>query len=169
MTETTTRLGRDVFMALAAIGWADGKYLQDEADALVRFALEEGLDVEEAAEIEEAIKEPVSFGDIDLTRLTKEDRLFVYAVGSWMIRIDGDIAPTELDALKRLGDLLKIPDKPRVHAEAIAQEVAALPAGDSPSRYDLPRVRTLISERLAEARRLRAEAAASTKDDKPEE
>ena len=156
-------------MALAAIGWADGKYIQDEADALVRFALEEGLDVEDAAEIEEAIKEPVSFGDIDLTKLTKEDRLFIYAVGSWMVRIDGETAPQEIDALKKLGDLLKIPDKPRLHAEGIAKEVAALPAGDSPSRYDLPRVRKLISERLAEARRLRAEAAAATKDGKPED
>jgi uncharacterized membrane protein YebE (DUF533 family) len=169
MTETTARLGRDVFMALAAIGWADGKYIQDEADALVRFALEEGLDVEDAAEIEEAIKEPVGFGDIDITKLTKEDRLFIYAVGSWMVRIDGETAPQEIDALKKLGDLLKIPDKPRLHAEAIAQEVAALPAGDSPSRYDLPRVRKLISERLAEARRLRAEAASNTKDGKPED
>jgi uncharacterized membrane protein YebE (DUF533 family) len=169
MTETTPRLGRDVFMALAAIGWADGKYIQDEADALVRCALEEGMDVEEAASLEEAIKEPVNFGDIDLTKLTKEDRLFVYAVGSWMMRIDGETAPEEVTALKKLGDLLKIPEKPRLHAEAIAQEVAALPAGDSPSRYDLPRVRKLIAERLAEARRLRAEAAAATTEKKPEE
>jgi uncharacterized membrane protein YebE (DUF533 family) len=162
MNETTPRLGRDVFMALAAIGWADGKYLQDEADALVRCALEEGLDVEEVAEIEEAIKEPVSFGDIDLKKLTKEDRLFIYAAACWMSRIDGDATPEEVAALDKLGNILKIPEKPRLHAEAIAREVGALPDGDSPSRYDLPRVRKLIAERLAEARRLRAEAAAAS-------
>ena len=162
MTQTTPRLGRDVFMALAAIGWADGKYMQDEADALVRCALEEGLDVEDVAELEEAIKEPVSFGDIDLTKLTKEDRLFIYAVASWMSRIDGEMSPEEHAALDKLGTLLKIPEKPRLHAEAIAREVAALPDGDSPSRYDLPRVRKLVSERLAEARRLRAQAASGS-------
>ena len=109
-------------------------------------------------------------GDIDLTKLTKEDRLFIYAVASWMSRIDGDISPPEVAALDKLGQVLKIPEKPRLHADAIALEVAALPQGNSPSRYDLPRVRTLISERLAEARRLRAEAAAaSAKDsDKPD-
>jgi uncharacterized membrane protein YebE (DUF533 family) len=165
MSETTPRLGRDVFMALAAIGWADGHYDQDEADALVRCALEEGMDVEEAAELEESIKEPVSMGDIDLTKLTKEDRLFIYAVASWMSRIDGDISPPEVAALDKLGSVLKIPEKPRLHADAIALEVAALPEGASPSRYDLPRVRKLISERLAEARRLRAEAAAAAAKD----
>ena len=167
MTENATRLGRDVFMALAAVGWADGKYQQDEADALVRTALEEGLDVEDIAELEESIKSPVSMGSIDLSKLTKEDRLFIYAVASWMIRIDGDTAPAEAAALAKLGDTLKIPEKPRMHADAIAREVAALPEGDSPARFDLPRVRKLIGERLAEARRLRAEAApADTKEEK---
>ncbi|HQP34222.1 MAG TPA: hypothetical protein PLI95_03555 [Polyangiaceae bacterium] len=158
MTENTTRLGRDVFMALAAVGWADGKYHQDEADALVRTALEEGLDVEEIAELEEQIKSPVEMGQIDLTKLTKEDRLFIYAVAAWMSRIDGEADSSEAAALSKLGELLKIPEKPRMHADAIAREVAALPEGDSPARFDLPRVRKLIGERLAEARKLRAEA-----------
>ncbi len=158
MTENTTRLGRDVFMALAAVGWADGKYHQDEADALVRTALEEGLDVEEIAELEEQIKSPVEMGQIDLTKLTKEDRLFIYAVAAWMSRIDGETDSSEAAALSKLGEMLKIPEKPRMHADAIAREVAALPEGDSPARFDLPRVRKLIGERLAEARKLRAEA-----------
>ena len=158
MTENTTRLGRDVFMALAAVGWADGKYHQDEADALVRTALEEGLDVEEIAALEEQIKSPVEMGQIDLTKLTKEDRLFIYAVAAWMSRIDGEADSSEAAALSKLGELLKIPEKPRMHADAIAREVAALPEGDSPARFDLPRVRKLIGERLAEARKLRAEA-----------
>jgi hypothetical protein len=168
MSETIHRLGRDVFMALAAIIWADGKRHPDEADALVRAALEEGLEVEQISEIEDATKNPVSMGDVDLTKLTKEDRLFIYAVASWMSRIDGHLDPKEVEALDRLGAVLKIPEKPREHADRIAREVAALPTGDSPSRYDLPRVRKLIAERLAEARRLRAERAAKDGDGAPE-
>jgi hypothetical protein len=38
MTDAKTRLGRDVYVALAAVGWADGKLDQDEADAIVRAA-----------------------------------------------------------------------------------------------------------------------------------
>ena len=41
MTDEKPRLGRDVYVALAAVGWADGHLDQDEADAIVRTALEE--------------------------------------------------------------------------------------------------------------------------------
>lgn len=159
MSESENRLGRDVYMALAAIGWADGNLDQDEADAIVRTALEEGLALEEIAEIEEATKTPVALDQIKLDRLTKEDRLFIYAVASWMTRIDGVVHEGEVSALAKLGDTLKIPPAPREHADAIAIEVAGLPEGDCPDRYDIPRVRKLISERLNEARRLREAAA----------
>jgi uncharacterized membrane protein YebE (DUF533 family) len=151
-----TRLGRDVFLALAAIGWADGHLDPDEADAIVRTAAEEGLPLEQIAEIEEATKHPVDIGVIDRTGLTKEDRLFVYAVASWMTRLDGVVADKETVALKKLGDALKIPDNARGHADAIAQEVAFLPEGDRPDRYDLPRIRKIIGARLAVAQAIRA-------------
>jgi uncharacterized membrane protein YebE (DUF533 family) len=147
-------------MALAAIGWADGQLHPEEADAIVRTALEEGLELDEVAEIEEATKAPITMGQVDLSKLTKEDRLFIYAVASWMTRLDGETSDKEVDALAKLGDVLKIPEKPRQHADIIVQEVMQLPDGDSPARYDLPKVRQIITERLAEARRLRAEAAA---------
>ncbi len=78
------RLGRDVFIALAAIGWADGKLDEEEADAIVRTAVEEGLAIEEIEEIESATKSPVDIGVIDRSSMTKADRLFVYAVAAWM-------------------------------------------------------------------------------------
>src|SRR5215510_5617940 len=96
-----TRLGRDVFLALAAVGWADGKLDADEADAIVRTAADEGLPIEEIVEIEKATKEPIDIGVIDRTGLTKEDRLFVYAVASWMTRLDGIVAEKETLALKK--------------------------------------------------------------------
>src|SRR5260221_10690608 len=151
-----TRLGRDVFLALAAVGWADGTLDPDEADAIVRTAAEEGLPLEQIAEIEEATRHPVDIGTIDRSGLTKEDRLFVYAVASWMTRLDGVVAEKETLALKKLGDELKIPETARGHADAIAQEVAFLPAGDRPDRYDLPRIRKIIGARLAIAQKIRS-------------
>jgi hypothetical protein len=153
------RLGRDVFMALAAIGWADGKLDPEEADAIVRTALEEGLELEEISEIEEATKHPIDLSIIDRSQMSKADRLFVYAVASWMTRLDGKIDDRETTALDRLGELLKIPALPRGHARAIAREVASLGDGDRPARYDLKRLRETLGERLAEAQRLRAEEA----------
>lgn len=150
-----TRLGRDVYLALAAVGWADGNLDRDEADAIVRTAVEEGLPLEQIAEIEEATRKPLDIDAIDRKELTKEDRLFVYAVASWMTRLDGRVAETETEALKRLGDALKIPEQARGHADTIAQDVAALPEGDRPDRYDLVRLRKIIGSRLALAQALR--------------
>ncbi|MBX3184222.1 MAG: TerB family tellurite resistance protein [Polyangiaceae bacterium] len=153
--EEKPRLGRDVFIALAAVGWADGQLDAEEADAIVRTAIEEGLELDDIAEIEEATKEPLDIGVVDRKQLSKEDRLFVYAVASWMTRLDGVVHEGETQALAKLGDALKIPERPRFHADALAQEVAALPEGDRPSRYDLPALRALIGARLKEAQERR--------------
>ena len=150
------RLGRDVFIALAAVGWADGKLDSEEADAIVRTALEEGLEIEEIAEIEEATKHPVEIGVIDRAKLSKEDRLFVYAVASWITRLDGNVDAKELDALVKLAEALKVPEAPRNAADRIAQDIAMLPEGDRPSRYDLPKLRKVIAERLEESARRKA-------------
>ena len=151
------RLGRDVFLALAAVGWSDGKLDAEEADAIVRTALEEGLEIEEIAAIEQATRAPIDLSFIDRAKLSKADRLFVYAVASWMVRLDGVVDDRELDALRRLGDLLKLPDRPREHADMIALEIADLPEGDRPSRYELGALRKTISERLAQAQRARTQ------------
>jgi uncharacterized membrane protein YebE (DUF533 family) len=148
MAEEKTGLGRDVYIALAAVGWADGKLDQEEADAIVRTALEEGLDIDEIAEIEEATKNPVDIGIIDRKNLSKEDRLFVYGVASWITRLDGVVTEGEQDALRKLGDALKVPEKPRQLVDGIAQDVANL-SDDRPSRYDLLALRRIIGERLA--------------------
>jgi uncharacterized membrane protein YebE (DUF533 family) len=163
--QTETKLGKDVFVALAAIGWADGKLDGDEADAIVRCALEEGLDLEEITAIEEATKTPVDLGSIELGKLSKADRLFIYAVGTWITRIDGHVADEEKDALVKLGKALKIPEKPREHADAIAEEIGTLGESDKPAFFNLPKLRKTLKVRLAEAQRLRAEAKADDDDD----
>jgi uncharacterized membrane protein YebE (DUF533 family) len=154
--EQQRRLGRDVFIALAAIGWADGNLDAEEADAIVRTALEEGLELDEIEEIEKATKAKVDLGVIDRSNMTKEDRLFVYAVASWMTRLDGKVDQAEIETLAKLGDALKIPPPARSAADNIAQEVALLPDGDRPSRFDMPRIRKMISARLAESEKRRA-------------
>ena len=146
-----TPLGRDIYLALAAVGWADGNLDAEEADAIVRTALEEGLALDEIEEIEHATKHRVDMGIIDRASMSKEDRLFVYAVASWMTRLDGAISQRETQTLSRLGDALKVPEGPRQHAEAIVQEVAAMSEDLRPARYDLPALRRIIGERLREA------------------
>ena len=150
MAEERPRLGRDVYIALAAVGWADGNLDQEEADAIVRTALEEGLDITEIAEIEAATKERTDLGVIDRKNLSKEDRLFVYAVACWLTRLDGVVTAAESEALNSLGEALKIPEKPRGIVDGIAQEVANR-GDDRPDRYDLIGLRRAIGDRLKSA------------------
>ena len=145
------KLRRDVFVALAAVAWADGSLDQDEADAIVRAAADEGLPIEEIAEIEEATKNKVDLGVVDRAGLTKEDRLFVYAVACWIARMDGQVTSEESEALGQLGERLGIPERPRGAAEAVARQVAEMPEGDRPARYDLAAVRRILGERLRQS------------------
>jgi uncharacterized membrane protein YebE (DUF533 family) len=142
------KLGKDVFVALAAIAWSDGQLDPDEADAIVRTAADEGLSLEEMADIEEATKKPVDLGVVDRSGMSKEDRLFVYAVACWIARMDRHVTEAERSALAALGDRLGIPTGPREQADAIVQEYADMPEGDRPARYDLAAVRRTIGERL---------------------
>ncbi len=150
-----TRLGRDVYVALAAVGWADGKLEADEADAIVRCALEEGLELEEIAEIEAATKNPIDLGVIERKGLSKEDRLYVYGVARWIARMDGVVSDSEKAALKKLGDELKVPDRPREIVDHIVETVATEYGDSRPSRYDLGALRTIIGERLKAAEQQR--------------
>ena len=153
-----TRLGRDVYVALAAVGWADGKLDQDEADAIVRAAAEEGLELEEIAEIEAATKSHIDLGVIDRKSLSKEDRLYVYGVAVWIARMDGVVSDEEKAALKQLGEQLKVPDRPREIVDRIVEDVAELTGDSRPSRYDLHTLRAIIAERLAAAEARRNQA-----------
>lgn len=151
MKQEKPRIGRDVYLALAALAWADGHLDREEADAIVRTALEEGISFEEVQEIEQAVQRPVDLGVIERTDLTKEDRLFVYAIAAWMTRLDGEESDAEAAVLSRLGDALRIPPILRDYADSVARQLEALPDGDRPMRYDVVGLRRIIGARLAEA------------------
>jgi uncharacterized membrane protein YebE (DUF533 family) len=144
-----------VYLALAAVGWADGRLTREAADAIVRTALEEGLDLEDIAAIEDATKQPVELGEIDRMKMSKADRLYVYAVASWIATLDGSLSARSKDALEKLGNALGLPDAPRARADEIMREVSA--RTDRPDRFDLLSLRRTLDQRLRDARRLRME------------
>lgn len=141
-------LGLDVYLALAAVGWADGNLDQEEADAIVKTAVEEGLSLEEIERIEHATQYPVPVGSIDQSRMSEEDRLFVYAVAVWVTRLDGAVSQREQRVLALLGDALKLPERARAHAQQVVYDVAGLSDDMRPLRYDLVALRRVIGERL---------------------
>ncbi|HVY44355.1 MAG TPA: hypothetical protein VHB21_00690 [Minicystis sp.] len=148
-----TRLGRDVFLALAAVGWADGQLTPEGADAIVRAALEEGMELEEIEAIEKATKTRVDVGVVDRLGMSKSDRLYVYAIASWIASLDGKVSEQEQEALAKLGAALGVPEAPRRHADEIMRQIAE--EGDRPMRFDLVRLRQTLAERLEAAQALR--------------
>jgi uncharacterized membrane protein YebE (DUF533 family) len=148
---TERPLPKEVFLALAAIAWADGAIDSDEADAIVRAAVDAGLPLEDVAAVEQTARERVDLGVVDRAGLSREDRVFVYAVACWIARLDGRVTDEESDALGRLGERLGIPERVRGRAEAVARAVALMPEGDRPARYDLAALRRMLGERLGDA------------------
>ena len=148
---TTSKLGCDAFLALAAIGWADGTLDADEGAGILRAAREEGLSPADLAILERATHERIDMAAIDHARLSAVERTFLYACAVWLARLDGRVDPAEKHALHDLGDALGIPDSVRTHASAAALEVAQLPSGEGAARYDFRRLRARVEERLADA------------------
>jgi len=150
---TNPILGRDVYLALAAVGWADGQLTTEAADAIVRTALQEGLAFEDVAAIEEATKSPIPVGEINRMNMSKADRLYVYAVAAWIAELDGHVSSKEREALGKLAEALNVPEAPRAHADAIVKLVAA--QADRPERFDLLTLRHTLDSRLEQARQIR--------------
>ncbi|HJK92395.1 MAG TPA: hypothetical protein RMH85_35700 [Polyangiaceae bacterium LLY-WYZ-15_(1-7)] len=138
-------LGKDVFMGLAALGWADGNLDADEADAIAKLALDSGLTVEEVAAIEEATKNPFDLADLDTEGMSDVDKLFVYAVGEWMATLDGELAKGEKETLQKLADLLGLDEAQRADAGILVREVAYASGGDRPFDYDLTQLRDRVA------------------------
>ncbi len=145
-------LDKRIFLALAAVAWADGTVEQDEADAIVRAAIDSGLDLDEVAEVEAAAKSPVKLESLDLPNLGKEDRIFVYGVACWIAEIDGELNEDEAKVIAQLGEALGVPEKVRARAETLVREIAKLPEDRRPARYDLDKLRAMIVERMLSGR-----------------
>ena len=141
-------LSVDVFVALAAIGWSDGSIAEEEAEGILRAAEESGLTGDALEAVRAAVREEQSLGSISLEGLSKADRVFVYATAVWLSRLDGVVETGEREALWKLGDQLGLPDGIRTKASAAAFEVAQLPSGDRPAKYDLVALEAKIKDRL---------------------
>ena len=72
----------------------------------------------------------------------------VLPVAAWIARMDGVVTSSETAALDRLGELLKVPERPREVVDKIVQEVISMSDDVRPARYDLLGLRRIISERL---------------------
>ena len=147
------KLNNQVFLALATIAWANGKLAPEERAGILSAARNAGYSEEALAYLSKLIETRVELSSLSLHRISAVDRVFVYAAAEWVARIDGRVVPGEEAALQALGDFLKVSEEVRANARRIVLEIAKLPGGDRPDRYDLVKLREAIEASMKAERR----------------
>jgi hypothetical protein len=136
------------FLALAAIGWADGSLQRIEREGLLRAAKECGIAGDDLVKLELAAKEHRTLDGVDLGGLSRWEQVLTYALASWFAALDGVISTSEHETLVRVGDQLRLDPTLRVRASAAANDIACLPGGGRPDRYDFVKLAARLRERL---------------------
>ena len=148
----TTSLPRECFELLTAVAWSDGALDPPEAEAILRAAREAGLTEEDLARVERATKDreaASNVGELDVSKLRDEDRLFVYAASTWVASVDGSPSEKERAMLSVIGFVLRVTPKGRAEMDAAVQAIRE--KGDAPERFDLTGLRAAIDARVREA------------------
>jgi hypothetical protein len=136
------------FIALAAVGWADGRLTRTEATALVDAARKHGLEGADLASIEASTKNRVLLDAFDPGKMTLWECIVTYALASWLARLDGVQSTGESQVLHKLGERLGLDEALRQRAEGAAFDIAVLPEGGRPDRYDFDKLVARLRARL---------------------
>lgn len=142
------KLSKRSFMALAAIGWADGALQRIEQAGLLRAAKEANLDEADLAEIEKATKTKTSLDELDLGGMSEWDQVLTYALASWFASLDGVVSTSEHALLVDIGNKLGLSEALRKRAQAAAFDIACLKDGGRPDKYDFGKLTARLAERL---------------------
>ena len=145
-------LPKQSFLALAALGWVDGSLQRNEATGLLRAAREAGVAGEDYAEVERATTTKIELAAVDASSLSEKDRLLTYALAAWLAQLDGVVSPSESQTMANLGDQFGLPEAVRKRAAAAANDVACLPGGGRPERYDFQKLADRLRERLPQVK-----------------
>jgi hypothetical protein len=142
------KLPLDSFLALAAIGWSDGSLTRIEQAGLLRAARECGLSTNDLAEIERAAKERRTLKGLKLGNLSRWEQVLTFALAAWFAALDGVISTSEHETMIAVGDKLGLDEALRTRAAAAANDIACLPGGGRPDRYDFVKLAARLRERL---------------------
>jgi uncharacterized membrane protein YebE (DUF533 family) len=142
------KLPTQAFVALAAVGWADGRIHATEGQGLVRAAREGGLTGDDLAAVEASTREKVALDAFDPGAMTEWERVATYALASWLAQIDGVVSTDEGDTLADLGQRLALDAALRRRATAAAFDISVLPEGGRPDKYDFVKLVVRLRERM---------------------
>jgi hypothetical protein len=143
-----TPLSFDVFQSLLALGWIDGNLHPDEGRAVLAAAVDAGLPPADLARLEAASAAKVEFGDLQIDGLTREQRLYVYGVASWVARVDAGVTRDEQAGLHAVATMLGVSGRGR---RLLDEVVDALRAEGATDRLDLVGLRRRIDDSVRAA------------------
>jgi uncharacterized membrane protein YebE (DUF533 family) len=141
-------LPKEAFLALAALGWADGSMRKDERIGLARAAKECGLEGDDLAVVDRALAKETSLAEFVPGDMTEWERLLTYALAVWLTRLDGVQSTDERTSLADLAKRLDLAKPICERASAAALEVAVLPAGGRPETFDFVKLAARLREKL---------------------
>ncbi len=128
---------------------------KSEATGLVHAAKSLGLDGDDLAAVERATKTKVALDAFDSSGLSDWERLMTYGLASWLSRLDGTQQAVEIENLRVLAGKLESPevtDHRLRAAAAVGFDVAMLPEGRRPDRYDFAALESRLRERFPSAK-----------------
>jgi hypothetical protein len=141
-------LPKQSFLALAAIGWADGALQRVEAVGLLRAAKEAGVAGADLVEIETAAKQKTTLDAVDVAGMSQWDQVLTYALAAWFAQLDGVVSTSEHTTLVGLGEKLGLAEPLRKRAASAAHDIACLPEGGRPDRYDFQKLAARLKEKM---------------------
>lgn len=108
----------NVIRMWAAVAWADGVLAEPEAEGLRRLVRTADLTPDERATASRFLEAYTTLPDTYLTTLSVESRRGIYRAACRMAVVDHDFSETEKKQLKKLRELLAVPDDVAAEIEA---------------------------------------------------
>ncbi|HEX4515676.1 MAG TPA: hypothetical protein VGH87_01795 [Polyangiaceae bacterium] len=141
-------LPKESYLALVAVGWVDKQLQRVEVTGLMRAAKEAGLPAQDLSAIEAATKAPMDLGALDFSALGPWEQVLTYALAAWIAQVDGVVSTSESDMLAELGTKLGLAEPLRKRAAVAANDIACLPEGGRPDKYDFEKLIARLKERM---------------------
>jgi hypothetical protein len=114
----------------------------------MRAAKAAGLAPSDLSEIEAATKKQMDLSALDFSGMTQWDQVLTYALGAWIAQVDGVVSTSEFDMLGELGKKMGLPEALQKRATAVANDIACLPEGGKPEKYDFEKLIVRLKERM---------------------
>lgn len=148
-----TALPAEAFLAIAAVARADGIVRKGEAAGLKRAAESYGISGEDLEAVERATTDGASLEDIDLSSMNDWQRALTYSFANWLAQVDGVVNSAELAHLRTLAAKLELAHSKLEHAKSAAYDIACLPEGQRPDKYDFGKLEERLAQKLPATKR----------------